>query len=208
VKKSADELFERARALEDVPGNDTHIIELLSIYVRFVPDNGQAWYHLGDALRVVGRFKEGEDALLKAVALAPDSVKHTVFARLGMIAGKRSSPSEAEKWFRMATAATVCAGWVWTLRGANLLRLEDYALAKTCLETAAASDDVVEEEVFLNLALVARAQRQYAEARKLLQRALAKDANYADAKAVLASLSDIENTVELANSIAIDLASD
>jgi Tfp pilus assembly protein PilF len=81
-------------------------------------------------------------------------------------------------------------------------------LAKTCLETAVASEDVVEEEVFLNLALMARAQRRYAEAREYLQRALAKDASYADAKTVLASLSDIENTVELANSIAIDLASD
>jgi tetratricopeptide (TPR) repeat protein len=208
VERSADELFERARALGDVHGTDTHMIELLSTYVRFVPDNGRAWYYLGDALRVVGRFKEGEDALLKAVALAPDSVKYTLYARLGMIATKRSSPAEAEKWFRMATATTLCPGWVWTLRGANLLRLEDYALAKTCLETAVASEDVVEEEVFLNLALMARAQRRYAEAREYLQRALAKDASYADAKTVLASLSDIENTVELANSIAIDLASD
>jgi Tfp pilus assembly protein PilF len=84
---------------------------------------------------------------------------------------------------------------MWCLRGANLLRIEAYALAKTCLEAAFSSDDVVRDEVFVNLALIARAQKHYDEARALLEQALTIDANNEDAKAVLVSLRDIERSV-------------
>jgi hypothetical protein len=56
--------------------------------------------------------------------------------------------------------------------------------------------------VLLNLALVARAQRQYREARAFLEEALAIDAIYEDAKRVLQSLSGIEKTIDEAASVA------
>jgi tetratricopeptide (TPR) repeat protein len=201
-RAALDELLARARALADMPETDVHIVELLSVYVRFDSQNGIAWFHLGDALRNIGRLKEAEDALLKAVSLAPSTSKFAVYARIGMVTAKRSSPSDAEKWYRLATADAGCPGWMWCLRGANLLRTEDYALAKTCLEAALTSDDVVRDEVFLNLALIARAQKHYDEARALLEQALALDANNEDTKAVLASIRDIEKSVAEAASIA------
>src|SRR4051812_10490117 len=96
-RAALDELLTRARALSDMPETDVHIVELLSVYVRFDSQKGIAWFHLGDALRNIGRLKEGEDALLRAVSLAPSTSRFAVYARIGMVAAKRSSPSDAEK---------------------------------------------------------------------------------------------------------------
>jgi tetratricopeptide (TPR) repeat protein len=206
TQRALHDLFERVRALAEAPETDVQIAELLSVYVRFEPGKGMAWFYLGDALRSIGRYQEGEEALLKAVSLAPDTARFGVYARIGMLAAKRWSAAEAEKWYRLATAEAGCPGWIWCLRGANLIHMETYGLAKTCLDAALKSDDVVIEEVLLNLALLARAQRQYAQARSLLQEALRIEPDYADAKTVLASVSDIEKTIELAAAIEAQIA--
>ena len=198
-------IFDRARALSDKPDTDVHIVELLSVYVKFESQNGIAWFHFGDALRNVGRLEEAEEALLKAVDLAPKTSRFAVYARIGMLMAKRGSPSDAEKWYRVATSEAGCPGWMWCLRGANLLRTQAYRLAKSCLETALISEDVVKEEVYLNLALMERAQRHYEEARKHLNDALAIDPNYDDAKRLLQSLVDIEKTIEIAARVAEEL---
>jgi tetratricopeptide (TPR) repeat protein len=201
AQSALDKLFERARSLASMPETDVHIVELLSVYVTFEKHNGMAWFYFGDALRNIGRLAEGEDALSKAISLAPDTARFAVYARIGMLAAKRSSPTDAEKWYRLATAQAGCPGWMWCLRGANLLRIEAYALARTCLEAAMKSDDVVREEALLNLALIARAQRQYPEANSFIREALAIDPDYEDARAVLASLSDIEKSIDMAASV-------
>jgi len=198
-------IFDRARALSDKPDTDVHIVELLSVYVKFESQNGIAWFHFGDALRNVGRLEEAEEALLKAVDLAPKTSRFAVYARIGMLMAKRGSPSDAEKWYRAATSEAGCPGWMWCLRGANLLRTQAYRLAKSCLETALISEDVVKEEVYLNLALMERAQRHYEEARDHLNDALAIDPNYDDAKRLLQSLVDIEKTIEIAARVTEEL---
>ena len=198
-------IFDRARALSDKPDTDVHIVELLGVYVKFESQNGIAWFHFGDALRNVGRLEEAEEALLKAVDLAPKTSRFAVYARIGMLMAKRGSPSDAEKWYRAATSEAGCPGWMWCLRGANLLRTQAYRLAKSCLETALISEDVVKEEVYLNLALMERAQRHYEEARDHLNDALAIDPNYDDAKRLLQSLVDIEKTIEIAARVTEEL---
>jgi tetratricopeptide (TPR) repeat protein len=198
ARDGLERLFERARALMDDPDTDVHIVELLSVYVKFEPHRGAAWFYLGDALRTVGRLQEAEEALLKAADLASGSNRFGAYARIGMLITKRGSPSDAEKWFRVATSEPSCPGWVWCLRGVNLLGSESYRLAKSCLETALISEDSVQEEVFLNLGLLERAQRRYEEARKHANDALAIDPNYVDAKRLLQSLVGIEETIEFA----------
>jgi tetratricopeptide (TPR) repeat protein len=180
----------------DHPNSDVHIVELLSVYVKFESQRGLAWFYFGDALRSVGRLREAEEALLKAMDLAPTG--STVYGHMGMLISKRGSPSDEEKWYRLATSEPGCPGWIWALRGENLLRAENYRLAKSCLETALTSEDVPKEEVFLNLALMERAQRRYDEARKHINDALALDPNYDEANRVLKSLVGIEQTIEIA----------
>lgn len=197
-KDGLQRIFERVLALLDNPDTDVHVVELLRVYLKFDSQRGLAWFYFGDALRHVGRLQEAEDALLKAVDLAPKGSRFTVYARFGMLMSKRGSPSDAEKWYRLATSEAGCPGWIWGLRGANLLHTENYRLAKSCLETALTSEDVVTEEVFLNLALMECAQRRYEEARKHLNAALAIDPNYHEAKRVLQSLVGIEETIEIA----------
>ena len=70
------------------------------------------------------------------------------------------------------------------------------------------SDDADREEVFLNLALLARMQRRYDEARGYLQEALKIDPNYGAAKKALESLAGIEKTIEAAETISRQIAGD
>jgi tetratricopeptide (TPR) repeat protein len=193
-----ERIFQRALAIMDDPDTDVHIVELLSVYVKLDPHRGVAWLYLGDALRTVGRLQEAEEAILKAADLAPSSHIFDVYARMGMLMTKRGSPSEAEKWYRSATSAAECPGWVWSLRGANLSRAESYRLAKSCLETALITEDVDKDEVLLNLGLIERAQRCYEKARKHANDALAIDPNYDQAKRLLQSLVGIEETIQFA----------
>jgi tetratricopeptide (TPR) repeat protein len=195
-------IFERVRVLQDNPNTDVHVVELLSVYLKFEPQKGVAWFYFGDALRNLGRLQESEKALLAAADLAPKESRFGIYARMGMLITQRGSPSDAERWFRVATSEPGCPGWIWLLRGANLLHSEAYRLAKSCLETALTSEDAVKEEVLLNLALMERAQRCYEEARKYLNEALAIDPNYDEAKEVLRSLVGIEETIELAARVA------
>jgi tetratricopeptide (TPR) repeat protein len=196
-----DELFARARAFEQAPDGGAHAVELFKAYVELDQQRGMAWFHLGDALRAVGRHREAETALRKALDLTPGRHRYAVYARIAMVLEKRASPLDAEKCYRIATAEAGCPGWMWTLRGANLLRAEAYGLAQTCLETALKSDDVVREETLLNLALMARSQGLYADARRYAEQALAVTPDYAEAKQMLASLANIETTIESAASI-------
>ena len=193
-----ERIYQRALAIMDDEDTDVHIVELLSVYLKIDPNRGVAWLYLGDALRTVGRLQEAEEALLKAADLAPSSHIFKAYARMGMLMSKRGSPSEVEKWYRSATSAAECPGWLWSLRGANLSRAESYRLAKSCLETAFITEDVDKDEVLLNLGLIERAQRRYAEARKYATDALAIDPNYDSAKRLLQSLVGIEETIEFA----------
>ena len=193
-----ERIYQRALAIMDDEDTDVHIVELLSVYVKIDPHRGVAWLYFGDALRTVGRLQEAEEALLKAVDLAPNSRRFPAYGRLGLLMTERGSPAEVEKWFRAATSAALCPGWVWSLRGANLYRGGSYELAKSCLETALITEDVEKEEVFLNLGLLARAQRRYEEARKHANDALAINPNYDKAKELLRSLVGIEETIEFA----------
>jgi tetratricopeptide (TPR) repeat protein len=198
ARDGPERIYQRARAMMDDQDTDVHIVELLSVYVKVDPHRGVAWLYLGDALRTVGRLQEAEEALLKAADLAPSSHIFEAYARMGMLMTDRGSPSEAEKWYRSATSAAECPGWVWSLRGANLSHAESYRLAKSCLETAFITEDVDKDEVLLNLGLIERAQRRYEEARKYANDALAIDPNYDQAKRLLQSLVGIEETIEFA----------
>lgn len=200
------ELYDRVLAILGDPEADAHVTELLSVYLQFEPEHGIAWLHFGDALRAVGRLREAEATLLKAADLAPENKRYLVYARIGMVVAKRASPSEAEKWYRAATSGAECPGWIWCLRGENLRRTDSHALARSCLETALRSEDVAKQEVFLNLALLERAQRRYDDARQYLNSALPLQPDYKQAQEALQSMAGIEETIEFAALAAEEVA--
>src|SRR5687768_8433649 len=97
-----DEAYERARAAYD-DDREPVALELLSEYVRHRPEHGHAWYLLGDCLRILGLPHEAEQALTRALGLAPDHARWAIEARIGRTHADAGNHDVAEHWF--ATAA-------------------------------------------------------------------------------------------------------
>lgn len=195
-----ENLLRCAREAYETSGPSAIVAEYLRIYVTAVTDDALAWFQYGDSLRVIGRLREAEQALLTARDLAPKERRFAVDARLGMVASKRHAPHQAEKWFRLATSDSECPGWVWCLRGVNLLRMESIKLAQDCLKTALHREEVDRDEVLLNLALAARYMGEYEKAAEYAKEALVIDPNYSSAKELLASIQGAKEAQDSANS--------
>lgn len=184
----AERLRERAlRSLED-RGPSAETAELFAVLVKVDPRDGMCWFNLGESLREIGRLREAEQAFHTARELAPKSRRHAMNARLAMVAAVNGSPTEAERWFRLATSDQDCPGWVWLLRASNLMRKESMRLARECLETARLRGDVDLEEVLLNEALIDRSEGDYDAAARRVGEALEIDPNYEPARELLAAL--------------------
>lgn len=208
LPQDVEELLRSARQLYDDLGPSAAVAELLHQHVSVVTENGLAWFQYGDSLRSIGRYREAEQALLKARNLAPKARRFAVEARLGMLSSSRDSPRQAEKWFRLATSDSGCPGWVWCLRGANLLRMESIRLAKDCLNTALARDDVDREEVLLNLGLAARWAGEYDDVARFAKKALQIDPDYRSAKELLTSIDGAIQAQDVANRVGLQRRSD
>lgn len=199
LPEDLENLLRLAQEAYEQSGPSARVAELLRTYVDVVPDNGLAWFQFGDSLRSIGRYREAEQALLTARGLAPRTHRFAVEARLGMLCSKRDSPRQAEKWFRIATSDSDCPGWVWCLRGANLLRMESIRLARDCLKAALDREDVDREEGLLNLGLAARTVREYDDAARYAKEALEIDPGYSPAKELLDSLEGAKQAQNDAN---------
>lgn len=203
LPEDAENLLRLAREAYDQSGPSARVAELLRVYVSVVPDNGLAWFQYGDSLRSIGRFRDAEQALLTARDLAPKARRFAVEARLAMLFSKRESPRQAEKWFRLATSDSGCPGWIWCLRGANLLRMESIRLARDCLKTALAHEEVDREEVLLNLGLAARCAGEYDDAARCAKEALEIDPNYLPAKELLDSIEGAKQAQDHVNRLGV-----
>jgi tetratricopeptide (TPR) repeat protein len=200
----ADLLLALAREAYAQSGPTARVAEWLSAYVESFPEDGLAWFQYGDSLRVLGRYHDAERALLRARDMAPEARRFVVDARLGMLFSKSGARAEAEKWFRLATSDGDSAGWMWCLRGANLLHMESIDAAKECLRTALGCKDVDREEVLLNLGLAARAVGEYDEAARLANEALDVDPSYQPARELLDSVQGAEHAREQVEAIKLE----
>lgn len=188
LPEDVESLLRLAQEAYEQSESSARVVELLRVYVSVVPENGLAWFQYGDSLRSIGRLREAEQALLTARDLAPPARRFAVEARLAMLFSKRDSPRQAERWFRIATSDSGCPGWVWCLRGSNLLRIESIRLAQDCFKTALARGEVDREEVLLNLGLAARCVGEYDDATRCAKEALEIDPDYLPAKELLDSI--------------------
>ncbi len=73
-----DEIFAQAKELAEKDHHQVHVVDLLEIYVKFRPDHARAWALYGEALKDLGRNKEGLQALTIAYELAPDANRSAV----------------------------------------------------------------------------------------------------------------------------------
>ena len=192
-----DGLYTAAKEADKGNGHEPIVVELLTVYVKHRPKHDYAWLLLGDALRVLGRRHEAVVPLRMAARLAPRKHRWQAFARLGMLFGDGGKKRIAEKWFSRACAEPQGArkGWVWILRGANAVDRGDFAKAERCYRNSMDRENVPLDEAYLNLGLVLRAQRRYAEAAAALQRAIELDPSCQSAAKALTSLEGVEDAI-------------
>ena len=78
----------------------------------------------GECLRLVGRIEEAMNVMLDSLQLAPQEKQPHIYGRIGFLCSKHRSPREAETWYKLGTESAFCfEGWVWLLRGVNLVTL-------------------------------------------------------------------------------------
>lgn len=172
-------------------------IELLAPYLHHNPDDSYAWYMYGDALRVVGRRIESEQALLRALELVPESKRAYVLCRLARLYDDMGRHTEAERYFLEVTSDPEWKdlGWLWIMRGTNLACLGEFRLAEKCHRKATELKEVDVDEAWLNIGLVLRAQAKYADAANALRKCLELDPSCAIAEKSLKSMSGIETAI-------------
>lgn len=173
---------ERLALAESKSGEDApcQVIELLTPYVQTRTQDGRAWQLLGDALRQAGRYKEGAEALKKALALSPDRARSAIWCSLGLLCQASISPQEAKPWFDLATRDDSCEG-VWVLRGQNHLRLQEYLEAMRCFSHATTLSSEKYDDAVLHLGLAYRAAGDYKKALRCAQQVLRKNPTAAGA---------------------------
>ena len=193
------ELRSEAKAASQ-EGREAAVIELLTPYLQWDADDGYAWYMLGDALRIVGRFAEAERALLKALELAPDAGRPYALSRCAMLYKEVGRYSDAERYFSELAENTEWSrfGWFWILRGANLASLGDFQQASEYHRKATTLEDVDADEAWLNLGLVLRAQGKYPEAMNAIRKSIEIDPTSAAAKEALQSMDGVDNAIAAA----------
>lgn len=145
----------------------------------------------GDSLRVVGRAKDAAFALATALRLAPERTQE-IGSRMGVLYEERGKRRVAEWWFRRATEPDCKEDFLWVMRGANLAKLEQFERALSCYELAIKLDGPNLSEAYLNLGLVHRALRNYADAAAAFASALAIAPDDDDVSAAIRSLDGMD----------------
>lgn len=196
-----ENLRELAKANFD-DGHEPFVLEVLTAYVEYHPNDSFVWFTYGDALRVVGRFREAQRAFIQALRHAEPDKKPTVWIRLGMVCSARGHRLRAERWFARAGASkhSNCLDWFWILRGANLAEMGRFDEAEDCHRRAIQLDEH-NSEAYLNLGLVLRAKRRYSDALIALQRSHALDSNDAQTVEAIESLANIKEALSLVENL-------
>ncbi len=170
-------------------------VELFAVHLRHFPRDGKTWHRYGYLLRVLGRWKDAENALNKALKLRGDHPN--IFVQLAMLYEGLGNRAIAERHFAKACHiyGKDAPGWLWTIRGGNLASLGKFKQAEASHRLALTQPDVELGEAWLNLGYVLRAQRRYCEAVDAFNQAKKHDPTDADVAEAIQSLSTIESTL-------------
>ena len=178
---------------------DPFVVEVLPTYLKQHSTDSFAWFLFGDALRVVGRFREAQRAFFRALENAETDNKPRIWIGLAMVCSSRGFRSKAEKWFACvgATNYVNCLDWFWILRGANLAEWGRFEEAEVCHRRAIQLNEL-NAEAYLNLGYVLRAKRMYSDASAAFQKSHDLEPSDETKKAIdsLANISDALALIE------------
>lgn len=204
MKSDIIECKELKRLAEHAYDDDrmVSVIELLERYLEYFPDDGKAWFLFGDAQRVIGRKGSAAVSLGNAESLCPAEHRWSVQSHLGMLFQDTGDCSSAERWFGRALEADEAQqqSWLWILRGCNYAMQELLDEAESCHRRAIAVNKQ-DEEAYLNLAMVCRAQGKYDQAKSAVETALALCPHYPSATQFLHSLEGAAESRQLVEKV-------
>ncbi len=197
--KILDQIFHLAHDAFYKDGYEVYIVEILDPYLKKRPEHGQAWLLYGDSLRVIGRSSEAMPVLLKALEMAPEKEKSSIYGKIAFLCQKYRSPTEAEKWYDSATNCEIEAiDWLWMFKGANLAVLEKYEDSLKCFnKIISIKNSELTDEAYLNIGLVFRAMGKYEDSAEALGKALELNPDYEEAKLALDGLLALKNAKDL-----------
>lgn len=120
----------------------------LKAHLESDPTDSFAWLTLGDAFKVLSRFKDARAAMDHALTHAPNSRRWIIMTRRAVLEEKSGHHEETEVWYERAFAEPdfSTSRWPHTLRGGNLILLERFVEAERHLRRATKLDSIDDED--------------------------------------------------------------
>jgi tetratricopeptide (TPR) repeat protein len=156
------------------------------------PDCGPAWKILGSALIDLACHAEAEQALKRALSLCPPDKFWIPLSEMGHLYKARGEYKTAAAWYRQAIDAVPEEAGSYIYLGGVLAKSGRLREAEAAHRAAIRCQEGCQDEAYLNLGLVLRAQGRYEEAAECFERAIALDPKYAAARK---ALRDVRKTV-------------
>jgi len=191
-----DELERKWRQVKaaDRAGAPAATIVLARELVALAPDLGPAWNLLGRTLVSLARYREGEAALRRAIALCPPERSRIPLAEMGHSYEGQGRCRLAARWYQRAIDADPDHAGSRIHLGGVLARMGRLHEAEVVHRAATQCERGCIDEAWLNLGLVLRALERYDEAAECLEKAIELDPRYREAKA---ALRDVRRVIKL-----------
>jgi tetratricopeptide (TPR) repeat protein len=139
------------------------------------PDDHRLLIAYAMTLQDLARYGEAQEALERALRLAPPSEHALILRQLGALAEARSDPNVAQEWYSRAIAAAPRDATSYIYLGAMLAKAGLLEEAEAVHRNATNCIAGCLDEAYLNLGLVLRAQGRYLEALDAFREAAARD---------------------------------
>ncbi len=163
------------------------------LFLSEYPECGPAWKILGSALTELACHSEAEQALKRALSLCPPDKFWIPLSEMGHLYKARGEYKTAAAWYRQAIEAVPEEAGSYIHLGGVLAKSGRLKEAEAAHRAAVCCQQGCQDEAYLNLGLVLRAQERYDEAAECFERAIELDPKYAAARK---ALRDVRQTIK------------
>jgi tetratricopeptide (TPR) repeat protein len=179
VLQKAETLLRRAKQA-DSAGYSASAFELFNRVLELLPNRESAAYRAALNLVEIGRFSDAE-TFIRAIGSTPRGKQWLIQLLLGRLRMAQFRPAEAEVHFRESRVLNPATAEPAIFLASCLRRQEKFNEAAAVLVDALKTEGDL-DEVYLNLALVARAQGRYEESLAYARQALEITPDYSEAQ--------------------------